>query len=51
MHRNGPVISLNSKIFVSYKTGKGKSLFHILTKTTTMKAGDYSSSAFFMAGK
>jgi hypothetical protein len=42
---------LNSNIFVTYISGKGKSLFHMLTKTTTVKAGDLTSSAFFMAGK
>ena len=47
-HRIGPVLKHKSHIFVSSAFGKGKSLLHLLTKITTIQAGDSKSPAFFM---
>ena len=43
------MLNYNSHIFVFSTLGKGKSLFYLLTKTTTNQAGDSESPAFFMA--
>jgi hypothetical protein len=42
------VLKHKSHIFVSSAFGKGKSLLHLLTKITTIQAGDSKSPAFFM---
>ncbi len=46
-HDPEPVLTINSHIFASSIFGKGNSLFFLLAKTTTIRAGDFISSAFF----
>jgi hypothetical protein len=43
-----PVLTINSHIFVSGTFGKGKDLFYLLTKTTTIRAGELFRLPFFL---
>lgn len=47
-HRYWPVLNSKSHIFAGSTIGKGISLFYLLIKTTTIRAGDLRSPAFFL---
>ncbi len=42
------MLTINSYIFASSTLGKGSSLFYLLTKTTTIRAGDLFRLPFFL---
>lgn len=48
-HEFGPVLNNNSHIFVTSTFGKGNALFCVLTKTTTILAGDFITCFFLFA--
>jgi hypothetical protein len=43
-----PVLTINSHIFATGTFGKGKALFYLLTKTTTIRAGELFRLPFFL---